>query len=782
MRPWTCKHCIRKTKAKSETVLFSTVRGPTQVLDDGPSHTSHEKGITQIVSSQSLNGFGGHLQSPRAESTPAISAPTPQAKIPDIVAAAKEGWGLELGSSRKSAIALNGRSSWYSPSTSVAPELGVKAKTRDPLPTGALTFNARSCPISADTHFAKLKLEGKPELPPAELALSIVPAAAIGSHRTDWQLSSFTRTRSDLRLSGQATEQKPCVRLAPSLPACGVKSTGLKKSKLGGEVLDTQMDRLDRQGHITSNIRCTGGDAESSQPSPAGRDPSSTDKGKDESHSRPFAGTGQWDLPGAITPPLIKGGITDVQRVKRCSGCKKKIFGSATSCSMCIEGRQRRPKKMTTSSPVLYETPETETEDILILGERRLSHPARSTSQKFVNQGHSGKSVKRPFASMGSTHDDGMFIHKKMRKAVPMRESGVFRPMNQQNTLRKISPPQPKILVDGPHVNGASSEGTGEFQSAATVLAELEAVRREAALVRQERDPEKTQSEELQREVADLTIRMLQSEQRRAQETARKAYSSPSSTEEKLDQNGGVRKGPTLLEMKVSLEKNLKSFTKALHLPRNLVVSNIANRTANRTWTKKAEDQLLRRMEARGVMFETGYDSEDASQRPLTESQCIERDPLRYRLKSSHNLFAIAPQFELQNTYFDKGMMMRKIASRPSRKRTFGKVINVSRRKLGAHLHQELDRGLQSREVRLHMPDRADGYDHGGDEPDHTDCHDVMPMGEVAMTFEEFLGIPDRPLFCLTDRKQLAFRSGILDARGKLPRVSDREKFEIGAR
>lgn len=51
---------------------------------------------------------------------------------------------------------------------------------------------------------------------------------------------------------------------------------------------------------------------------------------------------------------------------------------------------------------------------------------------------------------------------------------------------------------------------------------------------------------------------------------------------------------------------------------------------------------------------------------------------------------------------------------------------------------------------------------------------------EVEVSFEDFIGVPDNALLCKTTTDQLAYRDGTLDIRGKMPRVPDEDKFEVG--
>ena len=202
-------------------------------------------------------------------------------------------------------------------------------------------------------------------------------------------------------------------------------------------------------------------------------------------------------------------------------------------------------------------------------------------------------------------------------------------------------------------------------------------------------------------------------------------------------------------------------------------------------WTDEDEKKLSVDLKARGVVFDSDADIEESTEIPVPTPKKSRRSSFWCRPISATDLFEIAPHYKKETMLFDAEAKKREIEARPSRKKTFGRVLAYSRKDRGLNPHDEVDRRLPSRLVRVRIAGspEADAYHEGEDDyPGFTAtvASAARPIKEVMMTFESFLGVPQYPLICKTTYEQLAYRDGTLDARGKLPRVTDEEKFEVG--
>lgn len=182
--------------------------------------------------------------------------------------------------------------------------------------------------------------------------------------------------------------------------------------------------------------------------------------------------------------------------------------------------------------------------------------------------------------------------------------------------------------------------------------------------------------------------------------------------------------------------------------------------------------KVLRDMKGRGIVFESDDESDDGPEVPPPTPFKPPQDPLWHPPKSSRDLFEVSPQYQQENLFFDAEAKKKEIAARPSRKQTFGRILALSDRRRGTtKVHREVDRCLPPRMVRTRVVDGSGGWD---------PFNEIEQTKEVEMTSEEFFGVPENALFCVTTTQQLAYRDGALDRWGKLPRVPDDEKFEIG--
>jgi hypothetical protein len=186
----------------------------------------------------------------------------------------------------------------------------------------------------------------------------------------------------------------------------------------------------------------------------------------------------------------------------------------------------------------------------------------------------------------------------------------------------------------------------------------------------------------------------------------------------------------------------------------------------------KDETKVLRDVKGRGIVFESDGESDDGPEVPPPTPFKRPKDPLWHPPKRSRDLFEVRPQDQPENLLFDIEAKKKEIAARPSRKQTFGRILALSDRRRGtAAVHREVDRGLPPRMVRTRVVDASGDWD---------PLSEIELTKEVETTCEEFLGVPENALLCVTTTQQLAYRDGALDRWGKLPRVPDDEKFEIG--
>ena len=469
----------------------------------------------------------------------------------------------------------------------------------------------------------------------------------------------------------------------------------------------------------------------------------------------------------------------------KCTICEKKVFGSASLCFTCKGTRAATSKAVVKSSPYVRETPELDTEMIPEIEGRPKTEvvppnsPDKPASQP-VNR------LKRTNAVLGPGLDTSMFIRKKAR---------IFKPSELRRTSGEMSPPQinsPSVRdkpVFPPHSNASVGGIATKTPIPLAELIELERLRKQVALLEKSNAEEKEAHDEARRlcaeekERADMlteelqTLKVRDGERRRSsQEEQRKATAraNQSRKEQNVVIQDGAGRTPQLAK-RSKIRPNHVRQQSSNDFDRASEASIHSPRGAREIRMDKDETKLLRDMKARGIVFESDDDSDDGPEVPPPTPFKPPNDPLWHPPKSSRDLFEVAPQYRQENGFVDLEAKKKEIAARPSRKQTFGRVLALSDRERGTlNVHREVDRGLPSRMVRTRVVDPSADMDPFTKEAEQTK--------EVEVTFEEFLGVPENAVLCLTTTQQLAYRDGALDRWGKLPRVPDDEKFEIGTK
>lgn len=483
-----------------------------------------------------------------------------------------------------------------------------------------------------------------------------------------------------------------------------------------------------------------------------------------------------------ITPALgPPNEIEPSTSFNKCRSCEKKVFGSASLCFTCKGMKPARPTAVVKPSLIIPDTPELNTEmtpevDKQPSEEVTLSTSPEKRAQQTVNP---LKRILEPGV------DARMFIKKKAR---------IFKPSELRQTTGEMSPPQmtsPSARDNTtvpPRPNAAVGGITTKTPLPLEELIELERLRKQVVLLeksnvdekkaheeeRRLRAEEKDRADKLSEELKALKVRDREVRKWSQEEQKKVAVQS---TQGRKEQNHGSQDATIRtpqLARRSKIRPNHVRRQSVNDFDRLSEASIQSPLRAREIRKDKDEMKVLRDMKARGIVFESDNESDDGPEVPPPTPFKRPSDPLWRPPRSSRNLFEVAPQYQQENLSFDLEMKKKEIAARPSRKQTFGRVLALSGRERGSvKVHREVDRCLPSRIVRTTVMDPS---------PEMDPFKEAEETKEVEMTFEEFLGVPKNALLCLTTTQQLAYRDGALDRWGKLPRVPDDEKFEIGAK
>lgn len=480
--------------------------------------------------------------------------------------------------------------------------------------------------------------------------------------------------------------------------------------------------------------------------------------------------------PGATTTTELSSSYN------KCRMCDKKVFGSASLCFTCKGTKPATSKAVMKSSPFVAETPAVDTEISPEVEDRPVPESVPPTSpDKPAPQ--PPNPLKRVNSVLGPEIDSSMFIKKKAR---------IFKPSEPRRTSTDMS----LALVESPSVKDKQSLTPGPNAAAGGILSkapvpledliELERLRKHVALLeksnregkrahdeaRRLHAEEKDRADKLREELQALDVRhreMIASNEEERQKAAVQASQS------KKEEEHGVQDDAARTPRIARRSKTYPNHTRGHSSIDFDKISNASTQSPIRPRairTDKDETKLLRDMKGRGIVFESDDESDDGPEVPPPTPFKPPKDPLWHPPKSSRDLFEVTPQYQQENLWFDVEAKKKEIAARPSRKQTFGRILALSDRQRGTtKVHREVDRCLPPRMVRTKVVDGSGDWD---------PFHEIEPTKEVEMTCEEFLGVPENALLCVTTTQQLAYRDGALDRWGKLPRVPDDEKFEIG--
>ena len=488
-----------------------------------------------------------------------------------------------------------------------------------------------------------------------------------------------------------------------------------------------------------------------------------------------------------VTPvPGPTNVIESSSSFKKCGTCDKKVFGSASLCFGCKGAKPMTSKDVVKSFPFFPETPELDTEMTPEVQQQPTSEVVPPSSpENPVPQ--SVNPLKRTISASGPGSNDNLFF--KNRKRV-FKSSDPRQPSIEMSPLEVSSQSLRDIPVVPSRLNGALGGIIARAPIHLEELIELEKLRKQVAFLKksntEEKDAhhearklyadEKNRADNLSEEIQSLKVRDQDSrnpthdEQKRAT-----ALLTPSRKGQYDDLQGDVtrtpqiarrsKNGPNHTRRKSSNGYDISSEA-SLQSPLQLRDVRIG----------KEKKKLLRDMAAKGMILESDDDSDDWPEVPPPTPFKPPNDPLWRPSKSSRDLLEIAPQYRQEILSFNLEMRKKEIAARPSRKQTFGRVLALVGRERGtANAHREVDRRLPSRIVRVTVPDMSEEIDPLQDA--------AQTKGiEVEMSFEEFLGVPENAQLCTTTNGQLAYRDSALDQWGKLRRVPDDEKFEIGTK
>ena len=470
---------------------------------------------------------------------------------------------------------------------------------------------------------------------------------------------------------------------------------------------------------------------------------------------------------------------------KKCGTCDKKVFGSASLCFGCKGTKSTTSQDVVKSSPFVSETPELDTEMTPEVQNQPASDVVPPASpENSVRQ--SVNPLKRTISASGPGSNDNLFF--KNRKRV-FKSSDPRQPSIEMSPLEVNSQFPRDIPVVPSRLNGAVGGIIARTPIHLEELIELEKLRKQVAFLQksktEEKDAhhevrklyaeEKSRADSLSEEIQSLKVRDQDSRNlSHDEQKSVTALLTPTRKRQYDDVQGDVtrtpqfarrsKNGPNHTRRQSSNDYD-KSSEAGLQSPLQLRDVRI----------EKDKKRLLRDMATKGIILESDEDS-DGPRVPLPTPFKPPKDPLWRPSKSSRDLFEIAPQYQQENLSFDLETKKKEIAARPSRKQTFGRVLALSGREWGtANAHREVDRRLPSRIVRVRVPDISE-------EIDPLQDAGQMREIEVEMSFEEFLGVPENAQLCTTTNGQLAYRDSALDQWGKLRRVPDDEKFEIGTK
>jgi hypothetical protein len=522
------------------------------------------------------------------------------------------------------------------------------------------------------------------------------------------------------------------------------------------------------------------------------RHPSSTSVQETVDNSETFLATSKPDtnltLSTAPTDPVTPapGPPTAAEppsSFNKCRICDKKVFGSASLCFTCKGTKLVTSNGVVKTSPFVPETPELDTE---MTPEGEGLFGAEAVPPTFPEKPalQPANPLKRTNSVLGPGIDTRMFIKKKAR---------IFRPSEPRRMSTEMSPPQMNSpsVKEKPMVDPCSNAALGGIMSKTPVpleeLIELERLRKQVALLEKSNTEQRRANDEAQRlhaeekgradklgeELQALKIRnreMKKSSQEELKKATAQVFQS------KKEQNSGIMDDPARtpqLARRSKTHRNHMRRRSSNDFDRASEASTQSPLRPRAVWIDRDETKLFRDMKARGIFFESDEESDDGPEVPPPTPFKPPNDPLWRPPKSSRDLFEVAPQYQQENVLFDLQAKKMEIAARPSRKQTFGRILPLSGRdRATANVHREVDRGLPSRIVRTKVTDGS---------ADLELFNETEQTKEAEMTFEEFLGVPGNALLCQTTTQQLAYRDGALDRWGKLPRVPDDEKFEIGA-
>jgi hypothetical protein len=573
-------------------------------------------------------------------------------------------------------------------------------------------------------------------------------------------------------------------RRSPSLPRHGVVTSSIPESSWARPTISN----LDGSASDKSEQKIVGADPRLL------RRPSSMSAQENVENLDTFQATSKTDInltlstvsTDPVTPTSgLNVTIEPASLLSKCRLCDKRVLGSASLCIACKGTKPAMPNDVVKPTPFVPEIPELDT---VITPDPEEQHTPESIPLKSPDKPAPPlfNPLKRTLSVLGSGSDGNLFIKKKAR---------VFKSFEPRRTNGETSPQQMSSSSgkENPVTIARSNTAPGTIVTKTPVpldeLIELERLRKQVALLEKSNIGEKEALDEARRlrveekERADRLNEELQEIKARNREEARK----PSQEEQKqiaaiFTRSKNELDVDTQHETSRSLQLAKRSTNRSKHVRRQpsidfdgaseaSIQSPLRPKEAKRD---KDEIKLVRDMKARGILFESDSDSDDGPEVPPPTPFKPPKDPLWRPLKSSRDLFEVAPQYQQENLFVDLEAKRREIASRPSRKQTFGKVLALCDRERGtANVHRDVHRGLPPRMVRTKVVDTMEDMD---------PFRESAPTKEVEIPLEEFLGVPENTLLCTTTTGQLAYRDAVLDQWGKLRRVPDDEKFEIGTK
>lgn len=182
-------------------------------------------------------------------------------------------------------------------------------------------------------------------------------------------------------------------------------------------------------------------------------------------------------------------------------------------------------------------------------------------------------------------------------------------------------------------------------------------------------------------------------------------------------------------------------------------------------------DDHIEQMKAEGVQFEEDSDSESGCPQNVDVSRRENREISCQYQRCSSRLTQFSPGYFLSS--FDREAKISEIAARPRRKKTFKRVLPLRH---SGRENTPTQRAFEVRdEAKLKFTSthcEANRKDSGVDYMEEEE-----ELVEDYGTWSEFVGIPKVFVPTLTTEKELAFRDGLRDANGRLPRA--REVFKV---